>query len=62
MEWPIWEFLEKLPILNNLKTFYTHGMAMNVNVILVNSFNMGTGLDGVILAVSIFMLFNRIID
>jgi hypothetical protein len=31
--------LEKLPILTNLKTFYYHGMAMNVNVMLVSNFN-----------------------
>jgi hypothetical protein len=31
--------LEKLPILTNLKTFDYHGMAMNVNVMLVSNFN-----------------------
>ena len=31
--------LEKLTILTNLKTFYNHGMAMNVNAMLVNNFN-----------------------
>jgi hypothetical protein len=28
-----------LTILTNLKTFYNHGMAMNVNAMLVNNFN-----------------------
>jgi hypothetical protein len=31
--------LDKLPILTNIKTFYNHGMTMNVNAMLVNSFN-----------------------
>jgi hypothetical protein len=35
----LWMILEKLTILTNLKTFYNHGMAMNVNAMLVNNFN-----------------------
>jgi hypothetical protein len=31
--------LEKLPILTNLNIFYNHGMAMNVNALVVNNFN-----------------------
>jgi hypothetical protein len=31
--------LEKLPILTNLNIFNNHGMAMNVNALVVNNFN-----------------------